>query len=118
MPQTHDPVLPHRLKVVVSTHALPPQQDVLPSAQVWPSPTHVDGWQVPNCIPAGTEQMAPVQQSAELVQVAPEPWQKLGGAQVPATQMSEQHCAENVHAASTPVQAEPPSPSGGRQVPL
>ena len=48
--------------------------------------------------------------------MAPCPWQTFGGAQTLLTQMFEQHCAENVHAFSTPRQTVPAS-TGGRQVP-
>ena len=70
---------------------------------------------MPNVEPVATAQLLPAQQSAELVQLPPWPWQTLGAPHAPLEQMKEQHSDENVHAVSTPMHV--PALPGGRQVP-
>lgn len=77
----------------------------------------VDGSQVPISAPGICAQSVPTQQSAELVHSSPCGTHTGGGAQVPLSQMSEQHCADDVQASSMPRHV-PASVVGTRQVPL
>lgn len=128
--QVQAPVAPHVLSCEVKQER-PKQHEVPPAEQVCPEPTHAAPWQVPNSAPAGTLQVAPLQQSDDAVQMAPMPWQTTGVPHKPLVQICEQQSAENPQLrpfarhspppSVTPASPTPPSTgtsSRGRHTPL
>lgn len=93
MVQVHCPAGPQALKAE-STQERPEQHEVPPRAQVWPAETQVFTAQVPVAAPGGNEQLAPEQQSAAMVQVAPRGWQTTGVVHTEPEQICEQQSAE------------------------
>jgi hypothetical protein len=91
-----------------------PEQQGLVGEHAWPLDEQVAPcWQVPMVLPEGTEQSRPSQQSAPVVHTAFCGWHTAGGAHTLPEQISEQHCAPEVHEAPLAEQVSIGPASGG-----